>query len=106
MRDVIKSWFSDEQQTEQIKPETTQVHELKTIYTIPFSKAKVAELAPDFSDNVGFMVKERATGNRTDSCSRREFTELSFEEIIDLKTGFAEYSRSKQHGQLKEGGIK
>ncbi|HEY7570338.1 MAG TPA: hypothetical protein VH796_03115 [Nitrososphaeraceae archaeon] len=93
-------------QTETVIPESTQIHDLKTTYTIPFGKQKVNELAPYFSENVSFAVKERATGGRRYSCSRREFTEMSYDDLIDLKTGFAEYTRNRQRGQLREGGVK
>jgi hypothetical protein len=88
-------------QTEQIIPETTTVEELRTIHTIPFTKAKIAELSPYFSENVSFIVKDKATGGKRYSCTKREFTELSYDELIDLKTGWAEYQRNRQRGQLK-----
>lgn len=62
--------------TEQIIPESTQVEELKTIYTIPFTKTKIAERKPYFSENVGFVIKDKAVGGRRYSCSRRESTEM------------------------------
>ena len=85
-------------QTEQIISETTQVHELKTVYTIPFSKAKVNELSQYFSDDVQFIIKEKATGGRRYSCIKREFTELDFEELIKSKTGFTQYQNTRQKG--------
>jgi hypothetical protein len=93
-------------QTEQIIQTTTQIQEQKTVYTIPYTKAKIAELAPYFSEDVYFVVKDRTIGGRRYSCSIREFTEMNYDDLIDLKTGFAEYTRNRQRGQLREGSVK
>ena len=68
-------------QTEQIISETTQVHELKTVYTIPFSKAKVNELSQYFSDDVQFIIKEKATGGRRYSCTEKGIHRIRFRGI-------------------------
>jgi len=87
--------------TDKIMPNSTQVFELKKAYTIPFTKTKINELAPYFTDNCQFVVK--AKDGRRYSCSQREFCELGYQELIDLKTGFTEYMNSKQqsHQQRK-----
>jgi hypothetical protein len=77
---------------------TTEVHELKTIHTIPFSSKKVEELSEYFADRMSFIVVDRATG-RKHSCSRHEFQAMDYEELIDIKTGFTEWKKARQQAR-------
>jgi hypothetical protein len=92
-------------QTDKVIPNKTQIDEMQTIYTIPYSKQKVNDLQKHFSGTVSFIVRDKASGGRRYTCSLKEFTD-DFESLIDLKNGWAEYQRSRQRGQLKEGGVK
>lgn len=85
-------------QTEEIIPATTQVMNMKTIYTIPFSKKKVDELSQYFAESAQFAITDRGAGNRTYSCTLEEFRDLPYEELVKLKTSwmFTDYHRSKQ----------
>jgi hypothetical protein len=93
-------------QTDEVIPNTTQVLELKTIYTIPFSKAKVNELQKHFSPTVGFIVKDRDIGGKRYTCNLEEFRDFTYEELIDIKTGFRDYIRQKRQDQLQKAGVK
>jgi hypothetical protein len=77
---------------------TTQVNELKTIYTIPFSKEKVDELSPYFSDTIGFSIEGRGTASRRYSCSLEELRDLEWDELVQLETFWmkTDYYRMKQ----------
>lgn len=76
--------------TDEINAAATQVEDFKTVYTVPLSKRRLEELSPYFSDSVQFVLKDRAE-NRKYSCSFQEFKDLKYDELISLKTGFAEY---------------
>jgi hypothetical protein len=67
-------------------PNTTQIQELKNIYTIPFSKEKVEELSKYFSETIGFSIKDKGAGGRRYSCSREKFTNMDYQELVDLNT--------------------
>jgi hypothetical protein len=91
--------------TNAVIPESTQVHTVKTIYTIPFSKQKVEDLSQYFTESVSCIVVDRSRKRYT--CSLQEFTDLDYEELVNLKTGFAEYMNSRlPKQQLKQGGVR
>jgi hypothetical protein len=69
-------------------------------YTIPFSKQKLEELSEFFKEPLTFVIVDKATGKKY-SCNQREFTELEYQELIDLKTGFSDYMKNKTTGQLQ-----
>jgi hypothetical protein len=79
--------------TNAVIPGTTQVHEMKTVYTIQFSKQKVNELSQYFTESVSFIVVDKSTGRKRYSCTFQEFTDLAYDELISQKTGFADYVR-------------
>ena len=81
--------------TNEIIPGSTLVHEVKSVYTIPFSKQKVNELSKYFADNTGFIVKDKHSTTRY-SCSMQEFLNLEYEELLNLKTGFTDYMKSQK----------
>lgn len=82
-------------QTEEVIPNTTQVLDMKTIYTIPFSKQKVNELSEYFTEKVSFIIIDRGTGGKRYSCTLKEFTDLAYDELISQKTGFSEYVKMR-----------
>jgi hypothetical protein len=92
-------------QTDQIIPGTTQIQDLHDIFTIPFSKQKVEELTEYFSDTISFYIEERRSG-RLYICSIQEFRNTDYDELIDIKSGFAEYRKSRQQQQKGGGGVK
>lgn len=102
-------------QTKEVVPDQTQVLELKDVYTIPFSKQKVNELQKYFTDNVQLIVIDR-TGKRYGCRNLAEFTDVGYEDLIDLKTGYADYHRSRRlmqqeqqqqnKGQLQKSGVR
>jgi hypothetical protein len=73
---------------------------IRDIFTIPFSKQKVEELTEYFSDTISFNIEERRSG-RLYSCSIQEFRNMEYDELIDIKTGFADYWKSRQQQQQK-----
>ena len=50
------------------------IHDHKTLYQIPFTKEKVKELEPYFTDKVGFTVIDRS--GKRHSCSLKEFMDM------------------------------
>jgi hypothetical protein len=75
-------------QTDEIVPGSTTILELRDKYNIPFSKQKVEELSEHFSDIIQFIVKEKGAGGRRLSCSRQQFTDLEFDELIAELTDY------------------
>jgi hypothetical protein len=92
-------------QTDQVVSGTMQINELKTIYTIPFSKEKVIELEPFLSETCGFSVKDRS-GRRQSCNSLSEFRDMDYEDLVNLKTGFTDYIRNKQQLVGIGGGVR
>jgi hypothetical protein len=70
----------------------------KTLYTIPFTKAKFDEISKYFTDSVQFAIEGSGTSNKRLSCSLDEFRDLPFEELVKIKTSwiFTDYYRTKQ----------
>jgi hypothetical protein len=52
-----------------------------------------------FTESVSLIVVDRGTGGKRYTCTLREFTDLSYDELIAQKTGFKEYMdmRKKKH---------
>ena len=83
---------------------TTQVMEMTKVYTIPFTKEKIDEISKYFADTTFFCIVDITC--RKYSCSRKEFSDVSYDELIDKKTGLTDYMRSKRPDQLKVGGVR
>jgi hypothetical protein len=90
--------------TDKVIPGTTQVLEVIKKYTIPFTKAKVDELSKYFRNPVGCVIV--AGDGRRYSVSLEQFKSLSYQELIDIVTGYTDFMTSRRRGQLKEGGVK
>jgi hypothetical protein len=73
--------------------------EINTIF--PFSKQKVEELSEHFSDIIQFIVKEKGAGGRRLSCSRQQFTDLEFDELIAELTDYMHSDWYKSRQQQK-----
>jgi hypothetical protein len=80
------------------------IQQLRDIYTIPFSKEKVEELSKYFSETIGFSIKDKGSGGRRYSCSYEEFVNMEYRELVDLKTGFTDYWKTRQQRQREEKG--
>lgn len=81
--------------TNAIIPGSTLIQEVKPVYTIPFSKQRIEDLSQYFTANPSFVLKDKTTSKRY-ICSRQEFTELGYEELLSLKTGFTEFMNMKR----------
>lgn len=103
--DGLPTFYRDiDPRTDRVIPGTTQMLEHKPTYTIPFTKERVNEVAAFLTERHGFSIQE--PNGRTYSCSREEFTEIPFDELISLKTGFADYLKGKRPDQFKQGGVR
>ena len=89
--------------TDKVIAGTTQVLEVTKKYTIPFTKAAVEKLTPYFRNPVGCVVV--GGDSRRYSVNLEQFKSMSYTELIDMVTGFADYLASKRRGQLNEGGV-
>ncbi len=90
--------------TNEVVAGTTQVLEMTKVYTIPFTKEKFDGVSKYFDTGTFFAVVDK-NGKRY-SCNAKEFRDVSYDELIDQKTGLAEYMRSKRPDQLKIGGVR
>jgi hypothetical protein len=87
-----------------VNPDTEEVesgsliHDHKTLYTIPFTKAKVDELSNYFIDSIGFVIQGSGLAGRTYSCSLEELRDLEWDELVQMKTSWmkSDYYRMKQ----------
>lgn len=81
--------------TEEVIKESAQVDGHEQVYDIPFTKEKVKELIgmASESDKVGLAIADR-NGTRY-SCNLSEFMNESYDELVDKKSGYAEYLKSK-----------
>jgi hypothetical protein len=84
--------YEVEPSTNTIIPGTTQVLEVKKEYTIPFTKAEVEKIAPYFRNPLSCIVI--APDGRKYSCSLPHFRDMSYTELIDMATGYADYMKS------------
>jgi hypothetical protein len=90
-------------QTDEIVPGTTQVQDMKTIYTIPFTSKRIQELSPYFSDTITFTIKAREVGGRRYSCTLEEFQNMPYDDLVNLKAGFTDYMKWKLAN--RQGGV-
>ena len=88
--------------THAVIPEWTQEHDMKTIYTIPFTKDKVNELQKYFTQPLSLVVIDSNTGRRYSCNTLAEFRDFVYEELIDLKTGFRDYIRNRRMQQQEQ----
>ena len=86
--------YEIEPSTNKIIAGTTQVLEVVKKYTIPFTKAKVDELSKYFRNPVSCVII--APDNRRYSVSLEQFKSLSYQELIDLVTGYTEFIKDYQ----------
>jgi hypothetical protein len=87
-------FYEVEPSTQKIIPGTTQVLEVKREYTIPFTKAKVEELSIHFKQPLSCIVV--AQDGRKYSCSLQEWRDMSFDELVNLKTGFTDFMKNRR----------
>jgi hypothetical protein len=59
-----------------------------------FTKAKVNELSKYFAEPLEFIVEDK-TGRKY-SCSLEEFRDLSYDDLVNLKTGFSDYMKKRR----------
>ena len=86
--------YEVEPSTNQVVPNTTQVLEITRKYTIPFKKEKVDEISKYFRHPVVCIII--AQDNRKYSVTLEQFKSLSYEELIDLVTGYTEFIKDYQ----------
>jgi hypothetical protein len=77
--------------TDKVLPGTTQVLEVTKKYTIPFKNEKVDELSKYFRNPIACVVV--AGDGRRYSVSLEQFKSLSYQELIDIVTGYADYMK-------------
>lgn len=87
-----------EPSTGEIIPGTTHVFEVHTVYTIPFSKAKVDEISQYFRNPLSCIVID--TTGRKYSCGLDEFKDMFYNELVSLKTGYAEYMKNSRGSKV------
>ncbi len=83
--------YEIEPSTNAIVPGTTQVLEVQKKYTISFNKEKVDELSKYFRNPVHCIVV--AGDGRRYSVSLEQFKSMSYQELIDIVTGYADYMK-------------
>lgn len=79
--------------TNQIIAGTTQVLEVTKKYTIPFTKAAVEKLSPHFRNPLSCIVI--AGDGKKYSVSLEQFKSMSYNELIDMVTGYADYMKNR-----------
>ena len=90
--------YEIEPSTNKIIAGTTQVLEVVKKYTIPFTKAKVDELSKYFRNPVSCVVI--APDNRRYSVSLEQFKSLSYSELIDMVTGYADFMKNRRGSKV------
>ena len=90
--------------TNEPKPGTAQIDTHHTFYDIPFSKNKILELLGMFSEDMepgpsNLTVVD--SGGRRHSCNREEFVNEGFDDLVNLKTGFADYMADREKSRQK-----
>ena len=71
---------------------TTEVLDVTRKYTTPFSEAKVDEISKWFRHPLSCIVV--APDGRKYSVSLKQFKSMSYDELIDLVTGYGQYMKS------------
>jgi hypothetical protein len=82
-------------QTDQVIANSIQILETHKVYTIPFSKEKIAKISEHFMQPLSCIIVD-GYSNRRYSCSPRDFAEIDYDELLDILTGFADYKKSRQ----------
>jgi hypothetical protein len=86
--------YEIEPSTNKIVAGTTQVLEVKREYTIPFTKAKVEEISKYFKNPLSCIVV--APDGRRYSVNLEQFKNASYNDLIDIVTGWAEFGRQRR----------
>jgi hypothetical protein len=86
--------YEIEPSTQKVIPGTTQVLEVKREYTIPFTKAKVEEISRYFKTPLSCIVV--APDGRKYSVNLENFKNMSYNELVDMATGWAEFGRQRR----------
>lgn len=73
---------------------TTQVLEVKREYTIPFTKEKVDEKPKNFRNPLSCIII--AQDGRKHSCTLSEFRDMSYDELVNLKTGYTDFMKNRR----------
>jgi hypothetical protein len=74
--------------TDEIIKESTQILETHKIYTIPFSKEKIAEISEHFIHPVHCIIVDGFSNRRYSCSSARDFAERDYEELLDKVTQY------------------
>ena len=80
--------------TEKVISGTTQVMEVQKKYNIPFTKAKVDEISKHFKHPVHCIIVNG--DGRKYSVTLEQFKSLSFQELIDMVTGYADFMKNRR----------
>jgi hypothetical protein len=81
-------------ETDEVVSDATQIDERKPVYTVPFSKEKVNELSEFLTEQHQFTLQ--MPDGRRETCSQKEFTDMSYDELVDWKQGLTEYARHRR----------
>jgi hypothetical protein len=103
--DGMPEWeYEIDPSTQKVISGTTQVLEVTKEYTIPFTKANVESISKYFKIPLSCIIIDQ--NGRKHSCTLEEFRDTPYDELVNLKTGLAEFMLSRRKNQLKEGGVK
>jgi hypothetical protein len=90
--------------TNEVISGTAQIESHQTFYDIPHTKEKVLELLSMFPEDLepgpSNLTVVDSSGRRH-SCNREEFISKQFDDLVNLKTGFAEYMQEKERSGQK-----
>jgi hypothetical protein len=86
--------FKRDANTDQVIDAQTQIMGHQTSYDIPFTKEKAQELIEMGIERIGLTVID-STGKKW-SCSKQEFINVDFDELVDRKSGFAAYLEERR----------
>lgn len=86
--------FKRDPNTDVVIDAQTQITGHETFYDIPFTKEKAKELIEMGIERIGLTVIDE-TGKRW-SCSKQEFLNGDFDELVERKSGFATYLEERK----------
>jgi len=90
--------YEVEPSTNAIIPGTTQVLEVKREYTIPFTKEEVDKISKHFRNPLSCIVI--AGDGRKYSVTLEQFKSMSYSELIDMATGYADFMKNRRGSKV------
>jgi hypothetical protein len=90
--------------TNEVIQGTAQIESLETHYNVPFTKEKAQELLDMYPEKLepgpnNLMIVDSSV--RRFSCNKEEFVEAGYEDLLNLKIGFAEYMADRERSRQK-----